>query len=233
MEMVGNKDDIKKLKGPDLGSGPVISIIEKTEALLKSMPAVYDEIRNSGNYELALRKFVEALLENGNSQMFNDMVKLVAGVLEIIAQQKYYVPRQDQLFPQADRKLKILKIIDLCLFAGDLIRIGGNIQSSRQLESWEVIARASQVKLNPTESTTIPYVQVRLTATVVNFGTDPDVHPFFEWKTWKIRQIDRYQRTYRPVCFRVGRRGSILYEQGQQFGIERGRQYRLHLYNCL
>ncbi|WP_336517002.1 hypothetical protein [Pollutibacter soli] len=183
MEVVGNKDDLALIDGSRHVTGPLETFIEKTGSAIKLMPPVYEEMRK-GNYKGATQKFIEALYLELNAALFEDMVKLTAGVLEMLAQQKYYIPSGADVFKDAERKTKILKVIDLGLFATDLARMGFHIAKSSQLEEWTVRARGPKVTLLPDSSTLVPLMEQKITCEIKNFvESGGDTHAFYEWKT--------------------------------------------------
>lgn len=182
MEVVGNKDDLALIDGSRHVTGPIETFIEKTGSAIKLIPPVYEEIRK-GSYNTALQKFIEALYAEGNAALFEDMVKLTAGVLEILAQQKYYIPPGVDVFKEAERKTKILKIIDLGLFANDIARMGIHIAKSSQLEEWTIQARMPKVTLLPEKSEVVPLMEKKITCEIKNMQENGDTHPFFEWST--------------------------------------------------
>lgn len=183
MEAVGNKDDFGAKFKTEAGKKAVDAFVSTTEIVLNTMPTVYDELRKGSDYKIVLRKFLEALLESGNSKYFEDMVKGTALVLEMIVQQKYYVPGNVDVLKEIEQKLNVLKVIDVCLYATDLIRIASSLLSSNALEEWKIVARSGQVSLSPQQKTLVPFEQLKISAIIKNSSFPEDVHPFFEWST--------------------------------------------------
>jgi hypothetical protein len=183
LEVVGNKDDLALIDGSRHVSGPVEDFLEGATAALKIIPGAYDEVRK-GNYDMALRKLLEGMYSELNAAMFEKMVKLTGGILEIIAQQRYYIPANADVFKEAGRKVKILKLIDLGLFANDIARMGTHIAQSSQLEEWIVTARAPRVTLLSDKTEVVPLEQTKIKCEIKNFKeTGGDTHAFFEWST--------------------------------------------------
>ncbi len=183
LEVVGNKDDLALIDGSRHVTGPIEDFLESTSAALKIVPGAYEELRK-GNYDMALRKLLEGLYNELNAAMFENMVKLTAGILEMLAQQRYYIPANADVFKDAERKVKILKLIDLGLFAGDIARMGTHIAKSAQLEEWTVKARGPKVSLTPDSSTVVPLMEQKITCEIKNFVENGgDTHAFYEWKT--------------------------------------------------
>lgn len=183
MELVGNKDDINKITGKDLVSGPIVEFIDFTDGILKAIPGAYDEVRK-GKYDMALQKTVEGLVDGINAAIFEDLVKITAYCLERAVGSVYYVPGSKHLFSEVERKIKVLKGIDQCLFATDIARMAVNIGASKQLEEWSITARASRVTLLPKESEVVPLLQQKITCEIKNFQeTGGDTHAYFVWST--------------------------------------------------
>ncbi len=183
LEVVGNKDDLALIDGSRHLTGPVEDFLEATSAALKVIPGAYDEVRK-GKYDMALRKLLEGMYSELNAAMFENMVKLTAGVLEMVAQKKYYIPAGADVMKDAGRKVKILKLIDLGLFANDLARMGTDILSSSQVEEWTVRARGAKVTLLADKDEVVPLEMSRIKCEIKNFAeTGGDTHAFFEWSS--------------------------------------------------
>jgi hypothetical protein len=183
LEVVGNKDDLALIDGSRHVTGQIEDFLEKTTAILKITPGAYEEVRK-GNYDMALRKIMEGMYSELLAAKYEELVKLTAGILEIIAQQKYYISPHADIFKDAEKKVKILKLIDLGLFANDLARMGAHIVKSSQLEEWVVKARTPKVTLNPEKSEVVPLMQQKITCVIKNFNpAGGDTHAFYEWST--------------------------------------------------
>jgi hypothetical protein len=183
LEVVGNKDDLALIDGSRHVSGPIEDFLKATTSALKIVPGAYEEVRK-GNYDMALRKLLEGMYAELNAAMFENMVKLTAGILEMIAQQRYFIPANVDVFKESGKKVKILKLIDLGLFANDIARMGKHIAQSSQLEEWIVTARAPKVTLVSDKTEVVPLEQTKIKCEIKNFQeTGGDTHAFFEWST--------------------------------------------------
>lgn len=183
MELVGSKDDIKKITGKDLINGPIVEFISKTEVVLKALPGAYEEVRK-GRYRIALQKAIEGIVDANNGKLFQDLVKITTYCLEMAVGSVYYVPGSKYLFEEVEKKIQVLKNIDRCLLASDIIRMGIDIGASAQLEEWTITARASQVTLLPKESEVVPFLQQKITCEIKNFReTGGDTHAYYVWTT--------------------------------------------------
>ena len=151
-------------------------IIEKLITLMGSFPDVYDEIKK-GNYENAQIKLFENLYKAEQAANLADLAGIVLDYRGI--------SDDNALFYNAKIKnlIAIMSIFDAVLGATDIARILKDVAASKSMEEWRVIARSSQVKLLPKESTVVTFTQQKITAEVKNLDESGDVHPFFEWST--------------------------------------------------
>jgi hypothetical protein len=149
-------------------------IIDITLTMVKTVPDVYEEIKK-GNYKKALEK----LIENINKDVIGkEMEKLAVLVFEMngFAKSDFYA-----------QKIKnftvILGIFDSVLGVADILQISSDVRASKTIDEWNIIARSSQVKLLPKESTPLTLTNQKITAEIKNLAETGDTHPFFVWST--------------------------------------------------
>src|SRR5690606_15165568 len=120
-------------------------------------PTVYDAL-NSGDFKKAVLQIVEA----NDAEALN---YLLEGVGEALYQ---HAGQKNKDYLDRAKNIPVLKVTDGLLQGLDWGLITGYILASKQLESWEVTVRKSPVRLDPKESQTIPFAQVKLNAIAKN-----------------------------------------------------------------
>lgn len=168
-------DFIMPLVGSTIGAlgeeqkGRFVDAIDK---FVKATPTVYDAL-NSGDFKKAVLQIVEA----NDAEALN---YLLEGVGEALYQ---HAGQKNKDYLDRAKNIPVLKVTDGLLQGLDWGLITGYILASKQLESWEVTVRKSPVRLDPKESQTIPFAQVKLNAIAKNIEESQKGDLRYKWRT--------------------------------------------------
>lgn len=168
-------DFVMPLIGSTIGAlgeeqkGDFVSAVDK---FVKAAPVVYDAL-NSGDF----KKGVLSVFEAANAEALNYLLEGIGEILYEKAGQK----NKDYL--DRAKNIPVLKVTDGILQGLDWGLITGYILASKQMESWEITVRKSQVRLEPKEAKTIPFAQVRLNAIAKNIEESQKSGLSYKWRT--------------------------------------------------
>lgn len=166
------------IKGLAKAPNPDDGFREKAISVVKnwwnSLPAVYEQVK-AGNYERALKAYLEALYTDAAGSLLTEACTLAA---------QYFKADEKKLIAGGMAKLgSIMTVFNIILSISDLHAISLDLATSRSVEEWEIKARSSKVSLTPDEQSTVVASQKTITAVIKNFSPSPDTHANFEWST--------------------------------------------------
>jgi hypothetical protein len=159
-------------------------LLEIVRGQWKAVPEIYDDVVK-GEYKTACWKLLENLYKDGSKELLKEIA--------IITVQIYSLDKSYSLAPiteRIDKMVKILGVMDAAMTAGDIARIRYHHGSSNRSDQWKILARSSQVRLEPSEAAVLQNQYKRVSAIIKNLQLPKDVHAFYEWTcTGKFGEI--------------------------------------------
>jgi len=159
---------------PNINATAKERAIATVQGWWKAMPDVYEECKK-GNYENALKKFLESLYKDAAGNYLNEACTIIGDM--------YNVDSKKLLAGGIGKLNMILTGFDAVLSVSDAYLILADCASSNAVEEWEVKARTSKVSLTPDEQATVISSQKTVTAIIKNLNAASGTHPNFEWST--------------------------------------------------
>lgn len=159
---------------PNVDASAKQRAIATVQGWWKAMPDVYEECKK-GQYENALKKFLESLYKDAGGNYLNEACTIIGDM--------YKVDSKKLLAGGVGKLNMILTGFDVILSTSDAYLIAADCISSKAVEEWEVKARTSKVSLTPDEQATVVASQKTVTAIIKNLNAASGTHPNFEWST--------------------------------------------------
>jgi hypothetical protein len=152
--------------------------VDAVDYFLKYAPGAFEKL-NEGDFKGAVADFLQTV----QTERGNELLERLLTALYKHAAEKIKDDAGKEKFLARTKNVPVLKVFDGVMQGADLALIAGYIINSKQLESWEVTVRKSQVRLEPKESNAVPFSQIKLDAIAKDVEESQKKDLTYQWRT--------------------------------------------------